>query len=198
MAFKCQAFNEMNDMKRKFKELKLALTVPRVYLANYFDQLRNEIDTACELFTQPAQATGELDTQITKQAHEYQALMIDEVTAFEQMCLFNSKNKHMEANVATTGVEMIRKLEQDVENLEQENSQQIRDLRELISTGLFDAQKCLFMSKALIFLTRDEYRREFEYSEVLNSAQSSANGVLSFGVLIVVDNDFIAKNKLIE
>ncbi len=42
----------MNDINEQLEELKLALSVPRVYLTAYFDKLRNEIDTACELFVQ--------------------------------------------------------------------------------------------------------------------------------------------------
>ena len=125
--------------------------------------------------------------------------MINEVKSFEQMCLFNLKNDQLEMRVSESlSKTSLADIEHLVESVDPTTKEQVHLARELVSASLFDARKILFESRALIFLTRDEYKKEFEYSEVLNNSHSSAlNGVQSFGILIVVENDFIAKNKLI-
>lgn len=40
----------MNSFEKNLIELKLALARPKLYLSNYFDELRSQIDVACDIY----------------------------------------------------------------------------------------------------------------------------------------------------
>ena len=72
-------FNDLN-------ELKDALELPNVYLANYFNGLRNDVDKAFA----PKQLTFQNDQEKKKQLDELWQQMINKIDTFEKNCTVDS------------------------------------------------------------------------------------------------------------
>ena len=66
-------------------DLKLAVDSPKRYLANYFDEMKNQIDLECQVYL----GQDELADEYKERAINEQLEMIQEVDSFEQKCLAN-------------------------------------------------------------------------------------------------------------
>ena len=99
--------NKLNDIRIYLNELKLAFKNPRLYIANYFDELQNQIDVDYELFQQKvlghkedkfdqdlknlihsenSQQANETDEVILNRAREQLELMTDQVKQARLSC----------------------------------------------------------------------------------------------------------------
>ena len=123
-------------------ELKL-LTNPRIFLANYFDDFRNQIDIACELFLTDHDFEKRKDIAQIQYAH---SLMINEVNTFEQELLDNLLNNYAAKEELLRIFETIEKIESDS--------------HQLISGMLLDAEKVIFMNQGIIFLSKDQLKKK--------------------------------------
>ena len=72
-------FNDLNEIKD-------ALELPNVYLANYFNGLRNDVDKAFV----PKQLTFQNDQEKKKQLDELWQQMINKIDTFEKNCTVDS------------------------------------------------------------------------------------------------------------
>ena len=106
-------------------DLKLAVDSPKRYLANYFDEMKNQIDLECQVYL----GQDELADEYKERAINEQLEMIQEVDSFEQKCLAN------------------------VGHLELPTKEQIDGIREEkeLYIALHQVQKQLFMNQGIIF-----------------------------------------------
>ena len=66
-------------------DLKLAVDCPKRYLANYFDEMKNQIDLECQVYL----GRDGLADEDKEKAISEQLELIQEVDFFEQKCLAN-------------------------------------------------------------------------------------------------------------
>lgn len=76
----------MNSLEKYFIELKLAIARPALYLANYFEEMRCQIDMACETYSTSKDCESE---EKKEKAIQLQIDMINQVDQFDKECLFN-------------------------------------------------------------------------------------------------------------
>ena len=65
------------------EELKLIISSPRLYLVNFFDDLKNQIDIEAQIYMDKHKLEAELKEEATQQ----QVAMINEVDLFQKKCL---------------------------------------------------------------------------------------------------------------
>jgi hypothetical protein len=106
-------------------DLKLAVDCPKRYLANYFDEMKNQIDLECQVYL----GQDELADEYKERAISEQLEMIHEADSFEQKCLAN------------------------VGHLELPTKEQIDGIRgeKELYIALHQVQKQLFMNQGIIF-----------------------------------------------
>jgi hypothetical protein len=65
------------------EELKLIISSPKLYLINFFDDLRNQIDTESQIYMDE----HKLEAKLKEEALQRQVVMINEVDLFQKKCL---------------------------------------------------------------------------------------------------------------
>ncbi len=105
-------------------ELKAIIYNPRLYLANFFADIRNQIDTECHIYLE----CQDLNVENKEQAVENQLVMIKEVDTFEKQCLDNLSSYPMD--------------QLELNKDEPEHYQ------------LYERKKSLFLNKTLVFLNK--------------------------------------------
>ncbi len=104
------------------EELKLIISSPRLYLVNFFDDLKNQIDIEAQIYMDKHKLEAELKEEATQQ----QVAMINEVDLFQKKCLDCLAAKPIDQ----LSLDQVKSLEGD----------------------LYARKKMLFMNKGLIFL----------------------------------------------
>ena len=116
----------MNKQKQfKFEQLKLLITLPRLYIANYFSDLRAEVDLAF------------VKQKLIEQNIKNWTEIIAAISQFEIECLKqqpnNQLNEHL-TQIATKQIELMEHL--------------------VLNEQLFKIEKIVFKNKTLIFLEK--------------------------------------------
>jgi len=147
-------------------ELNLIINSPRLYLINFFDDLRNQIDTEAEIYM----AKHKYGVELKEEALQQQVAMINEVDLFQERCLDSLAAKPIEQ----LSLHQVQNLERD----------------------LYARKKMLFMNKGLIFLNMSDllvrlvqkdqpFHFEIENDDFLRVAN------FPFGMLVIVEDEFL-------
>jgi hypothetical protein len=78
----------MSHVRINLEELKSIVTSPRLYLANHFSNLKNQVDLECQIFLQEQTNTVE-GKQAAQFALESQKIIISHIVSFESECIRN-------------------------------------------------------------------------------------------------------------
>lgn len=140
-----QSFN-LNSIKNELDKLKTLHQVPRLYLSNFYSDLKTKIDVS---FTSKQRI---IQNEVTKsKLCENWSLMIQKINCLEKECLYREKTNKLnqniyhqiQLNIAAIEIELL-KSPTDNETLKQ--------LNELISFDINRIERFLFLNKTVIFL----------------------------------------------
>ena len=146
-------------------ELNLIINSPRLYLINFFDDLRNQIDTEAEIYM----AKHKYRVELKEKALQQQVAMINELDLFQERCLDNLAAKPIEQ----LSLHQVQNLERD----------------------LYSRKKMLFMKKGLIFLNMSDLlvrlveKQQFHFDIDMRDFLRVAN--FPFGMLVIVEDEFL-------
>ena len=168
---------KLEQLLESLNELKSALQSPRVYIYQYFTKLKNEIDLECQLHLCNQK---NLQTSGSVQAIDYQSQMIDQVEAFEIMCIKNCQFLELNKENVTRSIEST---EAELKSLLALEDKRIKEINLLVEENFYTTQKQLFLNRSLIFIPRS-----------LNLLVD----IQSFGVLLVIEDEFVYKNTLLN
>ena len=165
----------MNKLESILEELKLIVNNPKIYLANYLDDIRCQIDIECQLYLN----SPNLAMRDERLAIEQQLQLIYEVDIFEQKCLMNLKTTTTQAN--QTNLEL---LDTRLQSLNFENRDAISEIKKDIHSAFYSSQKLLFMNKGIIFLNITNYKKFLQF-------RSFTQQKILFGLLFIIEDDFL-------
>lgn len=143
----------------------------KVYLINYFDDLRNQIDIECQLYL----CKQELTSYAKAKAIRVQQKMVSEVDRFQTQCLENLKsNPEVELSLA----------EQNLRSFDIKDTEVFLKLEKDLYTELHNRKKYLFFNRGILFFSTAKY-------EVFFNLKCDYHEYPQFGVLILVRDEFI-------
>ena len=140
---------------KKLEQLKLLLEFPRLYISNYFSDLRTQIDLA---FFAKELAINNSEQLI--ELRKYWNDMIYKLNSFEEKCLIRrSITKFKELTKETN--QMFKLVESKLDLIkqisdEEQSNEIILELDDLVYDELAKIEKILFLNKTIIFLNKSE------------------------------------------
>lgn len=211
---------KLNQIRTDLNELKLAFKSPRLYIANYFEALQNQIDVEYEIFQQkllahkenkldrdledllkcePSQHNSETDEETLAKARQDQELMIDRVKYAEEICFTNLKTDQYNDNLLINIALMSQQTRGAIDTVESflnsspnlMDEEKIREIGELIEDSLLNIQRALFLNKGILFLSQELLVQILLESYSMKWEKFYKK---SFGYLIRVEDTFISKN----
>lgn len=153
----------------KLDELKHAYQSPRLYISEYFSNLRNTIDIACIE-----------NARNGDPGNHKQLLMINEVNAFEERCLTRFTNDLIDKEPL---LDTVRQVESVLANTKCPSQHEVCMLDQLIYERLTSLQKSLFHNQTVLFLSSGSCLYKIHELEIVSQC----------GKLIVVEDEFIGE-----
>lgn len=129
----------MNKQKQlKFEQLKLLITLPRLYIANYFSDLRAEVDLAF------------VKQNLIEQNIKNWTEIIAAISQFEIECLKQQPNNQLGEHLTQIASKQIELMEHKL------TSNDLLDEKDdlVLNEQLFKIEKIVFKNKTLIFLEK--------------------------------------------
>jgi len=181
------------EAQNLLEQLKSAVNQPRLYVYQFFEDMRNDIDI---------QSCKTLNDTNKKQIHEYQAKLIDKVQEFESLCL-EKINVDSDSDFQVT----IEQTESYLNGLVVAQTELDR-FKELLSNELLKVEKALFQNKCMFFVKASEKDDEIndeiddEIDDEGDYDESGSNDIVNdhlikkdnlFGSLITVEDCFIRR-----
>ena len=166
----------MSRFEIVFEELKLIVNSPKIYLANFLDDIRCQIDIECQMYlNKPG-----LAIKNNSLAVEQQQQLIYEVDILEQKCLLNLKT----IPAVQTNLEA---LESRLKCLDSNDKDAASKLEKDIYSAMYTNQKILFMGKGIIFFNLDNYKKFLQF-------RSYTRQQILFGLLFLIEDEFLLFN----
>lgn len=161
----------MSRLEIIMSELKAATSSPRVYLVNYFDDIRSQIDIDCQTY---------LNNEFEKmeQAIRHQDQMINQVDLFQKECL---------ANLGTIPFDLKRlnDLEDRFNSVDIGDKESVLKIEKDIYCALFEIKKLLFLKKGIIFVNLEKCEKFIE------PTCKQIDPQILFGLLFLIEDEFI-------
>ena len=146
---------ELSQLMQVYKSLPL-------YVSDYFSELRNKVDIACQYFLINQ---NDASNEKSIQALDNQVLIIEKLKKFESNCLENLDEVNLQE-----ASELIEMIETDENTIN----------ASLLLTCLMKIQKQIFLNKTFIFVDTN--------STLLKDTQLA---FAFFGALVIVEDEFI-------
>ena len=127
-----------HQMLQKLEDLQIIVEIPNLYLANYFQKLRNNVDK--EMF--PKQILQKDDTEMKNKFSEIWIEMISKIDSFEKEC---TKNK----DELQSNLNQINEIRIMLEN--QNETTTLDKIEDKIQDEELNLFKKLFQNKTIIF-----------------------------------------------
>ena len=163
----------MNKLQAIFGELKLTVKNPRVYLANYFSEIQNQIDIDCESYL----SSHGLEKQA--RALVQQQELIGEVDLFLRQCLSNVTN--IEDDLSE-----LDELELSLKALDCLDKDAVLAVEKNIYCALNKRKRLLFINRGIIFVNIEKYEKYFE-----SPGSRQRDPQVLFGLLFILEDEFL-------
>jgi len=160
---------EVLNLLEKFK---LAVNQPRLFVNQFFEDIRNEIDI---------QSSKTLNDSNKERIYEHQAKLIAKVQEFENLCL------------EQVNVDSVNDFQVSIEQTESilngpvVSNAELDRVKGLLSNELLKIEKVLFQDKCMFFVKASDYSNT-DSSEMLSNIIKQND---LFGLLIIVEDCFI-------
>lgn len=122
----------MEELEVYLKELKSTFDNPKLYLVNYFDGIRSQIDLECHIYDRKV---GNTEQAILQEE------LINEVDNSQRHCLSNLENNSSN----------LEALEQRLKVVDLEDEEAVLNVEKELLCSVFNRRKVLFMNKGIIF-----------------------------------------------
>jgi len=184
-----------DELKNSLKEFKLAVNRPRLYVFEFFGDLKNKIDIQfCKILFETN------NVQMNKEIYEQQAKLIEKVQEFESQCSSQINEENMSDHLNET----IEGIEKDLKepNISQD---ELGKIDRVLSDEFENIHKIIFQDKFMFFVNAIEIIEAFDklvnsgtnegsqYLECLKSLSKKIKERNLSGFLINVDECFIHK-----
>jgi hypothetical protein len=180
------------EAQNLLEQLKSAVNQPRLYVYQFFEDMRNDIDI---------QSCIALNETNKEQIHEYQAKLIDKVQEFESLCL-----QKINADSASDFQMTIEQTESYL-NGQVVAQAELDRFKELLSNELLKVEKALFQNKCMFFVKASEKDDEIDDEEVTvrdddeSGSDDNVNENLTkkdnlFGGLLITVEDCFMRRKV--
>lgn len=163
----------MDELRKKLNELMLSESSPRLFIVDYFDAIRNQIDIECENYLSKHGHTDEKREKSIRQQEE----MIKEIDLFQKECLSNLES----VESSPTAIENLRN---KIERLETNDQNAISRAEYEIDIALDQRKKSLLMEQGIVFLDK-------KYNQITENDQ-----LILFGALIMVKDEYLPFMKI--
>jgi hypothetical protein len=177
----------MDAIERICIELELTIRSPRLYIAEYFDLTRNEIDLETQLYIQKSKDS--------EGAIEQQLIMIDEVNLFEKKCL---------SNIDLNALELLKmdKKRLQVINLRFQNEELLFELERYYYCLLFRRKEIIFKKQSVIFFGMEKCHFSFQITRsgdklLMRNFEHPClkNSKIKYGILLKFEDAYVQYNK---
>lgn len=159
----------MKNLIRYLGELKFVLNSPKLYLVDYFDKIRNQIDLDCEIYL-----NGKIEIKNREKATQQQEEMIKEVDLFEMECLSDLKTRKRDS----TDLEVLKDC---LKSLDFEDEDAVLMVEKQIYCALFERKKILLGNRSIIFLNESKIQEIHLFrQQVFGSQHFDAEETLVF------------------
>lgn len=190
--------NRRDKLKSDLNKLETVFQSPRIFLANHFNELRNQIDIECEKFLQ---AQNDKQSERALQALDFQSRMIEQVGRYEQECLAHSPANKLDNELAESIRNKLKLLEQHVKELTQNQLREATysEVNGLVLDTLDNILRFLFMNREMVLLTGDcPLVREIDARVQSDFDVFQFRVVKSFGVLLIIRDEFIGLDAILK
>ena len=172
----------LEKLRVDFEQLKIAFKNPKLYIANYCDELRNCIDLATLETEMKLISMNNRTNEFTQSQNE----MINQTKSFEDECQRKLLEKDIfDTDYISTTKERIDEIENKIENID--NSIDIPGLdylEFLIESCIDDIHAKIFIKKGLVFLSSSQLDSEYKEKP--------------FNKLLIVKDLFIRHNVFVQ
>jgi hypothetical protein len=167
---------KLNEISQKIENLKFMFECKRLFLANYFSELRNHVDLA-----HYTKIESQQDENLKKKITENWLSMIAFIDSFEKECLKKSPNNRYSESLTTKLNQTIQYIQVEMSNLslEDENlfDKKTDEIDDLTYEGVFEMEKILFEKKTLFWFDNHDILKDYMNPETM------------FGKLIFIRNE---------
>lgn len=164
---------EMNKLEAILEELKSTVNSPKVYLVNYFDEIRNQIDIDCETYLSRHGLENQARALVQQQE------IIGEVDLFLKQCLSNL------VNIDDTDSKL-KELDLCLKSLDWSNKDDVFAVEKNIHCALNNRKRVLFKNRGIIFVNNENYEKYFE-----SPRSRQRDPQVLFGFLFILEDEFL-------
>lgn len=175
------------NLRKDFDALKLTVNCPKLYVSEYFTDLRNQIDIQFEICIADTVMCTE---QSLQQAQQDRSVLIEYIEKIEKRCLENVDQEYCIFEKFNSTLE-------DIETLFNDGKFSAKEISEgdnLIYKTLVEFQKTALLNKQIIFVSKTSgLVGDFDLIEYNELRQ-----IQSFGILILIEDEFIGDRGFVH
>jgi hypothetical protein len=179
----------MDRLCEIYSELKSTVN-GELYLANYFTEIRNQIDIGCEEFI----SEPNLKDDVKEKAIQQQEELINEVNSFQKECLKNLMvNPIKEVD--------LEKFDFRLKTLDLADNKAVLNLEKDLYCVLHNRKKALFINKGIVLLRLDAYWSLFTSGskEIYEKKHKKKfDHAVLFALLVLIEDEFLIFNDKLE
>jgi hypothetical protein len=162
------------DLINALEELKTVFIVPKLFISNYFHDLRSRIDLSVIKFNLNNNSLN--SDEFLKKINENWMQMIQKLESLEQECYKNCDQ--MNAFLSKQAKEAIISIKAEICQEKKDFSQ----IEQLIYDNRFKIEKFLLLNRSVIFIDKENCKMDQIFNDM--------NTNVTFGRLIIVQNDY--------
>lgn len=174
--------SQIDDLTDELEAFKSMFQFPKLYLSNFFSELRNKIDV-----TFLTKINNELDYGIKDDLNENWIEIIDHLNSFETQCSSNQRTNKFNIQVTKETNLEIGKIENLLANFKLDSYDLVL---EMINEQNFKIKKLLFLNKTIVFLG------ENKYASLTKKFTKKFNARTTAGILLIVSDEYINQNNI--
>jgi len=165
-------------IEKELNHLKLIFECPRLYLGDYFADLKSQIDM---LFARKEilQVNEKIKANINYNWNQ----MINKISSFETECFKNRSHNSFEAKLT----EDIKEKLHSIDNQLKSDIVKSEDIRNEIVGALFRLKQNVFLNKSMLFMDNSKH----ETNHFMNKLDANT----TVGKLLFITNDYLDENK---
>lgn len=184
-----------DQLNADLNHLKSAFEAPRMYVSEFFDTLRNQVDIDCETLLSTYQACGTdsmpNDESTPDLFNKNRVTIINKIKILEEECLSNLPENCLDVSCGQNILESIENIEEKLLNLNPDQLKDIPEIDHLIYKTFQILQGEVLFKKTIAYLTDDSfYMKKNRFSNQLKQPY----GI--FGVLLCIEDEYIGERGL--
>ncbi len=179
---------ELEKLNKDLDELKTLFQLPRLYMSNFFSDLKRDIDLASVKHAAAANLNNNNNDNLeqTNLLKKAWTDIIQRVDTFESECFNLLRTNKFSSEITNELNETIKLIEDKLNNLVYRED--VIDLSEIIYENIYKLEKIIFQNKTITFIDK----LQCKLYELFNEMDAK----IAFGKLLVVENYYFGKRGL--